>query len=272
MIILISALFMSSVAFAATTPEFDAVGDDSANYFNGAIENSVIANNTDGFGVVINEDSDFTGFWWGESFSPTVGLYPDPCFPGYLSVLTAKRNTGSYEWRIVLQMKPQTDLDLNIVDCILDGYGDDIWTNAGQTGRYVKASGAKVFMKAANPSVTVEAIAGPCSIFSGSFFMDARKMPSLNKGALVDAKYTSKALWEEGLVMVLPQTGNINKSNQNVYDLHQGDILKVNIVVPRNNTVDVRYGKDNVVVKYVGLVNTELTAGMFIDGMLVTAP
>ena len=263
MIILVSAMFMSTAAFAATTPEFDAVGDDSANYFNDAIKDSVVANNADGFGALINEDSDFTDFWWGESFSPTLGLYPDPCFPAYLSVLTPRRNTGSYEWRIVLQMKPQTDLDLNIVDCILDGYGDSIWTNAGQTGRYVQSSGKKVFVKAANPRITVEAIAGPCACFSGSFFMDARKMPSLNIGALVDALYTSKALWEEGLVMVLPRTGKTNKSNQDVHDLHQGDILKVNVVVPRTNTVDVRYGEDNVVVKYVGLVGTELTAMAF---------
>jgi len=269
MIILVSAMFMSTAAFAATTPEFDAVGDDSANYFNDAIKGSVVTNNLDGYGDMINNDSDFTAhfiepdFLWGESFSPTIEFgYPDPCFPEYVSVLTPRRNTGCYEWRIVLQMKPQTDLDLNIVDCVLDGYGNSIWTNAGQTGRYVRANGAKVFVKSANPRITVEAFAGPRASFKGSFYMDARKMPSLNVGPLVEALYTSKALWEEGIVMVLPQTGKTNRSDQDVYDLHQGDMLKVNIDVPGNNTVDLRYGEDNVVVKYVGLVGTELTASM----------
>ena len=267
MIILVSVMFMSTAAFAATTPEFDAVGDDSGNYFNGAIENSVVAHNEDGFGDLINADSDFTDHFiasglWGESFSPTIGLYPDPCFPEYLSVFTARRNCGSYEWRIVLQMKPQTDLDLNIVDCVLDGSGNSIWANAGQTGRYVKANGVKVFVKGANPRITVEAFAGPCASFAGSFYMDARKMPSLNVGPLVETLYTSKALWEEGLVMVLPKTGKTNRSNQDTYDLHQGDMLKVNVEVPTNNTADIRYGQDNVVVKYVGLIGSELTAGM----------
>jgi co-chaperonin GroES (HSP10) len=68
--------------------------------------------------------------------------------------------------------------------------------------------------------------------------------------------YTSKALWSEGLVMALPQTGNTNASGQAEYNLKQGDKIYVKVEIPGNNTVDLFYGQDNVILKYIGIIGT----------------
>ena len=51
--------FISAPAMAGNIPEFDAVGDDSANFFNDFIKDMVAANNLDASDVVINNFSDF---------------------------------------------------------------------------------------------------------------------------------------------------------------------------------------------------------------------
>ena len=57
--------------------------------------------------------------------------------------------------------------------------------------------------------------------------------------------------------MILPMTGGVNTYGQTVYSLKQGDMIDIVIDVPSNNTVDVRYGADNVVLKYLGIIGTE---------------
>ena len=87
--------------------------------------------------------------------------------------------------------------------------------------------------------------------------MDARNMPGLALSAMADAIYTSKCLWEESLVMKLPATGGVNVLGEAEYNLKQGDIISVVVEIPPNNTVDLYYGKDNVSLKYIGIVGTE---------------
>ena len=265
LIILVAAFMATPVmvtpAFAGNIPEFDAVGCDATNYFNDAIKWSVVDNNTDGFGYPINWWSDFTPYpYQDEFFRNTAGqLYPDPCFPEYLSALTDAYNEAIYQWRIVLQMKPESDINLNIVDCVLKHNEFDIWTSAEQTGRYRAPWGQLFFVPTANPSVTVKAIPGKYATpgFHSPFIMDARTLPGLFPIPLIDAQYTSKALWEEGIVMVLPETGLTNCEGQSVYNLKQGDAIDVIVSIPGNNTADIRYGSDNVILKYIGIVGTE---------------
>ena len=271
-IALVAVMFMVATAFAGNTPEFDAVGDDSANYFNDAIKDSVVANNTDSYGNLINNYSDFAWtdgvvdscgnyYSWGEKFYTRVPQSADPCFDGYDSYVTTYWNTNTYEWYIVLQMKPESDIDLNIVDCVLKDNNLDIWEYAQQTGRFRASNGKLRFVKSANPKVTVEAWPGPYSVvgFCENFTMDARRTPTLAKIAMKEKLYTSKALWEESIVLVLPKSGGTNKSSQQTYDLHMGDMIKVKIDIPGNSTCFIRYGSDNVVLKYIGIVGTEYT-------------
>ncbi|MDY6986525.1 MAG: hypothetical protein SWQ30_00555 [Thermodesulfobacteriota bacterium] len=239
-------------------PEFDAVGCDATNYFavQDKIKQAVIANNIDAFGNPINYYSDFLE----ESFTTTGGdLLPDPCFPGHLSAMTDVWNEAIYQWDIVLQMKPESDIDLNIVDCVLDHDELDVWGGADQTGRYRAPWGELLFVRTGNPLITVEAIPGPYATpgFVEPFNLDARTHPGLLTVPMVEATYTSKAFWEEGIVLVMPESGATNGMGQTVFNLKDGDIIRVTIAMPSWNTVDVHYGQDNVMLKYIGIIGTE---------------
>ncbi|MDY6953579.1 MAG: hypothetical protein SWE60_18880, partial [Thermodesulfobacteriota bacterium] len=246
---------------AGARPEFDAVGCDATNYFaaQDTIKQLVVENGLDSFGTRINLHSDFEPYG-DESFTSSGGQpLPDPCFPGYMSALTDVWNEGIYQWDIVLQMKPESDIDLNIVDCVMKRNGADVWSGAEQTGRYRAAWGELFFVPTGNPRLTVEASPGPYPTpgFDGPFYLDARTHPGLTPEPLVDAPYTSKAFWEEGIIVALPETGTTNGAGQMVYNLKQGDIISVQVAVPAWNTVDVRYGRDSVILKYVGILGTE---------------
>jgi hypothetical protein len=204
------AMLLALPAWGGNVPEFDAVGCDAANFFaltNAAQHQQVINNNIGPLGP-INISSDFIN----ERFSQTAGqLFPDPCF-GIPSALTDAYNEGIYDWNIVLQMKPESDINLNIYDCVLKHNEFNIWTGAEQTGRYRADWGQLFFVPSANPSVTATASPGMYATpgFISPVILDARTLPGLNIVALDDMLYTSKALWEEGLVMVLPETGTKN--------------------------------------------------------------
>lgn len=273
LLLFVVASLIGTPVLAGGRPEFDAVGDDSANIFNDTAEQNIVANAVDAFLNLIEKFSDFTSFTtpfgFAEFFATQAGaLYPDPCFyylPGvhapYLSALTATYDQGAYEWRIVLQMKPQTDINLKIINCVLKNGGTDVFSSADQTGFYRTPWGQLAFVQSANPSITVRAFPGPFATpgFLTPVIMDARTMPVLSPVALNNALYTSKALWSETIPLALPATGSSNTSGQSVFNLKQGDMIDVLITIPFNNTVDVRYGSDNVVLKYVGIIGTEYT-------------
>jgi hypothetical protein len=261
----IVAVFAAAPAYAGGRPEFDAVGDDSANYFNDVTRERVVLQNLSE-GLKVNEYSDWLNYpesindvrvW--EDFLNTAGvLYPDPCFENYVSAFVDAGNSAAYTWRIVLQMKPQSDIDLNIADCVMKQGGSNIWTDAQQTGRYRSAWGRLFFVPDANPSLTVRAIPGPFATpgFKKPFHMDGRFLPGLDLLCLNDALYTSKAIWEEGVVIALPRTGKTSSCGEFMYNLKQGDVIEVTISVPGSNTADIRYGKDNVSLEYIGIQGT----------------
>jgi hypothetical protein len=264
-LITLAMVFMTVPVLAGNIPEFDAVGDDSANFFNDFIKAAVVANNP------INNDSDFTDVWLpheNPAFDPPAEYFftsaaaarPDPCFPGYLSSKAGPWFQNEYKWRIVLQMAPETDLDLNIRDCVLKENQTNIWFYAQQTGRYRKTNGKLVFNRNANPRIDVKAIAGFKNIVPAGteFWMDARRMPGLGLVCLQDKLYTSKALWEESLVLAMPEPGGFNQCGQPVFPLREGDAIYTEVRVPFNNPVDIWYGPDNVSIKYVGIIGLEL--------------
>jgi len=255
-------------ALAGNQPEFDAVGCDASNFFNDFIKIAVCENGILPFppGLAINQYSNFPA----ELFTTQAGqLFPDPCFsglrPGCLvtSALTDPYNEGIYEWRIVLQKKPESDIDLNIRDCVLKHNTFNVWTECEQTGRYRAPWGQLFFIPSANPSITVVAFPGPFATPGfpvAGFGLDARQIPGLDLVALEDALYTSKCLWEESLVMALPVTGGTNVLGESQFNLKQGDVIRIVVTIPGNNSVDLFYGRDNVSLKYIGIVGTEYLA------------
>ena len=261
--LLVAAVFLVTPAFAGDQPEFDGVGCDATNYFNDRVKSMVCWSNQNFDGRLINEHSDF---WLVEDFTQNAGqLKASICFWDYEDALVDAWNSARFEWTIVIQKKPQTDLDLNIRDCVVKHnsftpFGDSPFEGAEQTGRYSMPWGQVFWVLDANPRVTAKALRGPyhtAGFPADGFYLDARTTPGLTTVALVDALYTSKGVWEESIVVIMPETGVVNQSGQTQYRLKQGDRIKVTIDVPGNNTADIRYGADNVVIKYIGIHGTE---------------
>jgi len=257
LMILLAAAFIAAPAYAGNVPEFDTVGCDATNYFNDDVRAMVAVVNTNSLGVNLNSNSVFPYddiLDRGEYYDTNAGDDSlDACFPEYISNLIDCGNGAVYEWQIVLQLKPKTDLDLSIRDCVLECYETEIFGNAGQTGRFKTFFGDILFLCSNNPSLTVTAKSGPKSDFA-DFTMDARLHPTLGLVALDDVLYTSKALWSEGIVLALPLNGE-NSSSGVMYNfnLREGDQINVKINVPITNSTEVRYGSDNVAIEYVGM-------------------
>ena len=255
LMILLAAAFIAAPAYAGNVPEFDAVGCDATNYFNDDVRNMVAAVNANSMGVNLNCNSDFYTEYYSTNAADDSW---DACFPGYISNLIDCGNEAEYVWQIVLQLKPKTDLDLNIRDCVLECYGTEIFGNAGQTGRFRTLFGSIMFEDGRNPSLTVTAKSGPKTDFA-DFIMDARMLPTLGLVALDDVLYTSKGLWTEGIVLALPLNGECSSSGVMYnFNLREGDKINVKIEVPINNCSEIRYGSDNVVIEYVGMSSMSL--------------
>jgi hypothetical protein len=256
-VVFIAILLITGMAWAGNTPEFDAVGYDDMNFF---------AQSTVYYQAVINGPNSYLEYdssFYNERFNTNAGqLKESPCY-GIPAALTDVWNQGTYEWWIVLQMKPEADINLNIYDCVLKHNESDIFRFADQTGRYRMPWGELMFNPAWNPLVSAEAYPGPfaTSGFMTSMTLDARTMPGLVTVPLDEVSYTSKAHWPEGIVIAAPKTGNTNGSGQMEYNLKQGDVIHITVEIPSDtNTVDVWYGPDSVVLKYIGIINTEYFA------------
>jgi len=262
-VILLTVMLVASSAWAGNIPEYDAVGCDWTNVFAKytPIQFGQVIDNNIGPNGPINEYSAVFPSNPQEYFMQSAGqLFPDPCFGkfGLVSALTDAWNESVYEWYIILQMKPESDLNVNLYDCVLKHNEFSPWVAAEQTGRYRADWGQLFFIPTANPSITVKAYPGEYATpgFTSSFIMDARALPGLDLVALDDVLYTSKGIWSEGIVMVLPETGKTNISGQTMYSLKQGDRIYVKVTIPYNNSCDIRYGQDSVIVKYIGIIGT----------------
>jgi hypothetical protein len=202
MMALVAVMFLATPVFAGNQPEFDAVYNDNLNFFvsNPVYKDGILytvgQTNVAPDGLNLNNNSRFfrrvqdpiTGAWTYqeiEYFKTQAGeLFPDWCFTGYKSAMTDAWNQGLYEWNIVIQKKPESDINLNIRDCVLKHNQTNIWTAAEQTGRYRADWGQLIFVLTANPIITVTARPGPFATpgFVGAFIMDYRAMPTLDKG------------------------------------------------------------------------------------------
>ena len=258
-IALLSIAFFLTPAFAGNRPEFDSVGYDSQNFFSDAVMDIVVANNS------WNNDSDFAwndAYGYGEKFVPPTQETEDICFPGYLSAFTPVRTTVAYTWYIVLQMDLRSDLNIKIRDCVLQegsqtAFGSNPLEGASQTGRYTLPDGTPVFNPGANPQVTVTAYPGPYHVlgFDAPFVLTNRTQGGLYLVPFETLPYTSKALWQEDLIAVMPEYGIWG------YPLTAGDMIKVEVVIPPISPVDISYGADSIYLSYIGSNGTQVVAG-----------
>jgi hypothetical protein len=268
LLIMVAVAFMCVPALAGERPEFDAVGDDSAIYFQDIAKALVLANNPWNF------DSDFTALLdaWDdpqEYWDGPGAIRPDLCFPNYQSRKVGAGYTGglSFSWKIVLQMQPDTDLDINIMDCVVKinsntVWGDSSYTGAHQMGRYLWLGFLSTFDEFRNPVIRARAIAGPNAAGPWDwFYLTARKHPTLELVTLDgDGTYfTSKGIWDESIVVRLPTPG-VPVGNQLESTLMQGDMIEIQFLMPEESPVDIRYGQYSVFIKYVGVYGSDWTA------------
>jgi hypothetical protein len=258
-----------------TRPEFDAVAMDSDNVFIDYAKVMIIENGRDVMNRKINDFSDFV-FYDGdvlnkeqsEYFETDTGaVFPDPCFSSlgttYRSAFAPTWSEANLEWQIILQMEPSADVQLNLIGCVLRTGSNNVWRSAEQTGRYRLETGNQIILiPTANPTLTVRALPGPHAtpgFPAEGFYLDARLNPGMAVMPLVDAIYCSEAIFEGGLFMVRPETGSSNAYGQSVFKLSKGDRIRVSMHIPFNNPVDLRYGSDSAVLKYIGILGTEYT-------------
>jgi hypothetical protein len=246
-------------------PEIDLVGQDSQYFFRNDWIGQIFINGKDTFGSRINDFSAFQS----ESFSTNAGQATvDTCYStparSYFSVLTPTWTEAEYEWEIVLQMKPATDLVLKLNGCVFKTGKNDVWTDGYQTGFYTVpwAPNQPVFVSGVNPRLTVQALPGPMAkegFSSDGFTLDTRRHSGLQVAPLADSLVTIQTLASESIVIALPAEGGINASGQTMHSLSQGDRIKVVVNIPGNTTADVRFGASGAVLQYIGLKGTEYT-------------
>jgi hypothetical protein len=251
---------------ARSRPEFDAVGDDSDLFFKDRQIERIISTGVNAENRRINEYSDFPA----ESFlASPPGMAVDPCYASsgatYMSVYSPARLEATFEWEFTLQMKPSSDLVLNLNTCALKAGELDMWTYASQTGTFRTpwAPQNVIFNPSANPSISVKALPGPMAAIGfpdEGFFMDTRKQPDLDLAPLYDKPVTLLAFVQQGIVVVLPRQGNSNSLGQTLYELNPGDRIRVVIGVPRNNSTALYFGSQNVYIRYNGTIGSDYTS------------
>jgi hypothetical protein len=270
LVLIVAMAFMCTPAFAGEQPEYDNVGCDADAYFNDIVKGIVCFGNEIPVAIEgtikLNRLSDFTDdpdpkdtniptreYFEGPGL---LGMAGDPCFEydtkSYEAIKVGAGNGGTFKWKIVLQKKPETDLNINIRDCVVKMnsstmFGEDPFVGAFQTGWMLYPWGELAFQVNRNPQVTADALPGPFNSFT-AFNLNARTLPLLNVAPIFQTWYTSKGPWEEGLVVVKPVTGDPGQTT-----LLQGDMILVTITLPSTNTADVYYGPDSVTIKYVGI-------------------
>lgn len=202
----------------------------------------------------------------------------DPCFSfgsnadgwtahcPYQSVYTPERDGAIYRWRIVLQKKPASDIDINIEDCVLTetlNCPTGIFTTPAETG-FFNLGPYLLFWQATLPTITAVAIPGPNASlgFTAIEPLYARTQPedSASLFQISDLPFVSKAFFDESIVVAMPQTtaspfpvGNFAPG----YTLTGGDMIDISIGIPETtNPNDYYFGADNVFLKYIGMTGT----------------
>jgi len=244
-------------------PEFDAVGQDSENFFNDFVNGMIVEKGLDLNGSPINAYSAFDDeLFTNDSTEP----FDDPCFSSsslsYQSAMVTPWDQAVFEWEITLQMKPASDIAIGVIGCVLSDDGIDLWREAAQAGAYSLSQnpGLIVNVRSANAAISVKAFPGPLAqagFPEEGFFLDARMQPSLDAYPLSDARFTMQALTTSRLIAALPVTGKTNSGGETMFALNQGDRIRVTISVPPNNTATIRLGQDNVMLNYIGFIGTD---------------
>ncbi len=195
--------------------------------------------------------------------SNALGDFDNYHYP-YRSVLTPERSGAIYRWRIVLQQQPASDISISIQDCVLTetlNCPTGIFTTPSETGFY-NLGPYLVFLQSALPSISAWAIPGPWASlgFSQPFPLYVRQQPqtSATLCPIQSLPFVSTAFFDESIVAAMPMTGGSAYGNfAQGFSLNGGDMIDISIGIPQTiNPNDYYFGKDNVLLKYIGVTGT----------------
>jgi hypothetical protein len=200
------------------------------------------------------------------------GALPPFVFKGNFTAKTPAGNAGWYEWWIRLPKKPSGEINIVLQCAVVKPnafavYGfDSVLLCAAETGERIGAGtcvrqevdpGVSPVNNTALPKITAVAFPGPYNAFD-SFNLTAFKNPSAytlafdpvtqamsNNGnsqvldGSTNARILLKTCMDKTIVAKLPVTGQINALQQTETDLEAGDLIKIRMDVPRQNSVDI---------------------------------
>jgi len=215
---------------------------------------------------------------------------PDQSEWGRTALISAG-NAGWYEWTIALPKKPEGELNLEMQCGVLKPNSwaffeyDSINVCAAVTGEPVGPNCTRVtgapLIASALPKLEVVAHPG-CNNDFTPFHLTAYRNPSnysitkaadpqcpsgpcLNDSASlkvlngdVGSRIALKACLEKTILVKWPKEGQVNELGEAEAALEAGDLIKVRMQVPKENTVDLYCGKYSVTIGGIGEPNTLL--------------
>jgi hypothetical protein len=215
----------------------------------------------------------------------TVAEIPVIECPAEGTAMISSGNSGEYEWVIGLPKKPEGELNLEI-ECgvlkpnALSFVGEDaINVCAAITGEPVGPNCTRLFGQYLKNSALpkLEVIAHPgCNNDFKPFHLTALRNPSTynivrkQSGALANAqalqvldgkagtRIALKACMEKTILVKWPVDGEVNALGEKETALEAGDLIKVRMIVPNANTVDLYCGKYSVTIGGIGELNSLL--------------
>jgi hypothetical protein len=205
--------------------------------------------------------------------------------PAEGTAMISSGNSGEYEWVIGLPKKPMDEINIEIECGVLKpnswslfGY-DAINKCAAETGEPIGPNCTRIpgqyLYNSALPKLEVIAHPG-CNNDFKPFHLTALRNPSTYNivrkasGALANAqalqvldgkagtRIALKACMEKTILVKWPVDGEVNALGEKETALEAGDLIKVRMIVPNANTVDLYCGKYSVTIGGIGELNSLL--------------
>jgi hypothetical protein len=198
----------------------------------------------------------------GETFAASTAINsPDWCdYYGYPTNTTARlkaKNSGVYEWTIVLPKKPEGNLNLAIQCGVFKPEETDVMFCAGEEGEIqgpgrcnqaLTLPGRSNILASGLPTISARAYPGLYTRQFNNytpFTLTAYRTPSNMTLAFTtavpadpDNRIPLKACLTETIFIKQPVTGHVNSRGEIESDLESGDYIVVRMDVPRGHTMD----------------------------------
>lgn len=213
--------------------------------------------------------------------------YPPFTFSGNFNGRITKGSAGLFEWKISLPMNPSGEINICIQCGVLvpNSFAffvfDSVKKSASETGvlsgvntsdpvavgpgqNTIRAAALPTIITTASPGVgnpnftpfNLTAFRNPGTyepvIAAGDSYQITNSPSTQVLDGTTGARILLKSCMDKCIVVKLPVTGQINVLGQVEHDLVAGDVIKVRMNIPRENTVDIYCHKESVKMMGIG--------------------